>query len=120
MSNDDRELHDHLERLRAAGTSPRGLVSEDDLKDIAALTRDHMERFNKPDGKCLYCRQPVDRFHPIGPIVITVSDPDIDAARGEPFVHEFCVWECFSHWAANQSGGSFVVERAAQRDPTSH
>jgi hypothetical protein len=109
MSDDDRdELHEHLKRLRAVGTSPRGLVSEDDLKDIATLTEDHLERFRKPDGRCLYCRQPADRFHPIGPIVITVSDPD---THYKPTTHEFCVWECFSHWAAVQGGGKFVVER---------
>ena len=107
MSDDARELREHLDRLQAAGTSPRGLVTDDDLKDIEALTERHMERFHRPDGKCLYCRQPADRFHPIGPIVIQISEPD---TRDEPFTHEFCVWGCFSHWAAVQSGGRFVAE----------
>jgi hypothetical protein len=106
--SDDRELLEHLERLHAAGTSQHGLVSEDDLKDM----RDHMARTERPDGRCFYCGQPADRFHPLGPITITVSDPDIDSARGEPYVHEFCIWECFSHWAATQSGGRFVVDQA--------
>jgi hypothetical protein len=106
MSDDARELHEHLQRLQAAGTSPRGLVSDDDLKDIEGLTERHMQRFQKPDGKCLYCRQPAGRFHPIGPIVIQISEPD---TRDEPLTHEFCVWECFSHWAAVQSGGEFVA-----------
>jgi hypothetical protein len=103
--SDDRELREHLERLHAAGTSPRGLMSGDGVRSIEALTRDHMQRMGKPDGKCFYCGQPADRFHPIGPITITVMDPDTESTRGEPFVHEFCVWECFSHYAANQSGG---------------
>jgi hypothetical protein len=67
----------------------------------------------EPDGKCFYCRQPADRFHPLGPITITVSNHDIDSTRGEPYVHEFCIWECFSHWAATQSGGKFVADPAA-------
>jgi hypothetical protein len=113
MSNDDRdELHEHLKRLQAAGTSPRGLLSGEPTED---QIREHMARLHRPDGKCFYCGEPADRFHPIGPIMITVSDPDIRAG-GELFTHEFCVWECFSHWAANQSGGKFVVEQ----DPTSH
>ena len=107
MSDDAQELREHLQRLQAAGTSPRGLVSDDDLKDIKGLTERHMERFQKPDGKCLYCRQPADRFHPIGPIVITVSEPD---DCGDSTTREFCTWECFSHWAAVQSGGKFIVE----------
>ena len=103
MSDDARELHEHLQRLQAAGTSPRGLLSGEPTED---QIREHMERLHRPDGRCCYCGAPADRFHPIGPIVIQISEPD---TRDEPLTHEFCVWECFSHWAAVQSGGEFVA-----------
>jgi hypothetical protein len=107
MSNDDQELRKHLERLHIAGTSPRGLMREDEDTDEDTLRREHMHRLQKPDGRCFYCRQAVNRFHPIGPIVITVSEPD---DCGDSTTREFCTWECFSHWAAVQSGGKFIVE----------
>jgi len=69
---------------------------------------DHMQRFHQPDGHCLHCRRPANRSHPVGPITITVSEPD---NCGEFFTHEFCCWECLAHWFATQAGGVFVVDR---------
>jgi hypothetical protein len=43
---------------------------------------------------------------PVGPITITVSDPD-----GDESTHEFCNWECLGHWAAECAGGVLVIER---------
>jgi hypothetical protein len=37
-----------------------------------------MRRFERPDGLCLWCRQPADRHHPIGPIRVMISVPDSD------------------------------------------
>ena len=64
---------------------------------------EHLRRFHNPDGNCLNCRRPANRHHPVGPITITISDPD-----GDEFTHEFCCWGCFGHWAAVQAGGVFV------------
>jgi hypothetical protein len=70
---------------------------DDDLEE-------HMRRFLKPDGYCLQCRRPANQYHPIGPITITISDPDGD----DILTHEFCEWPCFAKWAAVQAGGVFL------------
>jgi hypothetical protein len=74
--------------------------SDDDEKH-----KEYMRRFSLPDGKCMQCGQPADRDHPIGPIVVTYSDPDEDERT-----HEFCGWECFGQWAAEQAGGDLVID----------
>jgi hypothetical protein len=51
---------------------------------------EHLQRFQDPDGNCLHCRRPANQHHPIGPITITISDPDGDES------HEFCEWRCFA------------------------
>jgi hypothetical protein len=70
-------------------------------KDYEHWIEEHMHRFHKPDGYCLYCRRPANQHHPVGPITV----PD-----GEE-THEFCNWECFGQWAAVQAGGVFVIDR---------
>ena len=45
---------------------------------------EHLQRFQQPDGHCLQCGRPVNQPHPVGPITVTISDPD-----NEAFVHEF-------------------------------
>ena len=78
-------------------------------KDYEQKMRDdlveEMQRFHKPDGYCLHCRRPANQHHPVGPITITIRDPD-----GEE-THEFCNWECLAHWFARQAGGVFIVDR---------
>jgi hypothetical protein len=69
----------------------------------------HLERFRAPDGNCLYCAKPADRYDPVGPIEIRISEPD-SRHIGEFFDHEFCTWECLAHWAAGQAGGEFTGE----------
>jgi hypothetical protein len=66
---------------------------------------EHMRRFHKPDGYCLHCRRPANQYHPVGPITITISDPDSD----DILSHEFCEWRCFAKWVAVQAGGVFVI-----------
>jgi hypothetical protein len=65
---------------------------------------EHMQRFRNPDGCCLHCGRPVNRYHPVGPVTITLADPDMER-RGD---HEFCCWDCLACWAAQQAGGDFV------------
>jgi hypothetical protein len=79
-------------------------------KDYEQKMRDdwveeHMQRFLEPDGYCLQCRRPANQHHPVGPITITIRDPD------EETTHEFCNWECFGQWAAVQAGGVFIVDQ---------
>jgi hypothetical protein len=74
-------------------------------KDYEHWVEEHMQRFRKPDGYCLHCRRPANQHHPVGPITITIRDPD-----GEE-THEFCNWECLAHWFARQAGGVFIVDR---------
>jgi len=63
--------------------------------------KDHMQRFYKPDGRCLQCREPA------GAITIKISERDMD--NGKFFTHEFCSWECLAHRFAGQAGGVFVA-----------
>jgi len=59
-----------------------------------------LRRIRKPDGNCAHCERSADRFHPVGPIVVRIWEPDTE---GEPFTYEFCCWECLGHWAAVQA-----------------
>jgi len=68
---------------------------------------DHMQRFHKPDGNCLWCGRPADQYHPVGPITITKSEPD---DGDEIWTYEFCCWECLAHWSAEGAEGTLVVE----------
>jgi hypothetical protein len=70
----------------------------------AAAVEEHLQRFHTPDGACLHCRQPANRYHPVGPITITLSAPD----DGNIWAHEFCNWDCVAAWFAEQAGGDFV------------
>jgi len=79
---------------------------EDLYKDLAADEREYMQRYHEPDGVCFHCGQPANQHHPVGPITITVSDPD-----GDESTHEFCNWECLGHWAAECTGGVLVIDR---------
>jgi hypothetical protein len=63
------------------------------------LVNKRIERINKPDGLCYQCEKPADRYAPVGPIIITVTEPG-----DEIFAHEFCCWECIGHWFAVQAG----------------
>ena len=38
--------------------------------------QEHLERFQQPDSYCLHCGRPAGRHYPVGPITITVSEPD--------------------------------------------
>jgi hypothetical protein len=60
-----------------------------------------LRRIHKPDGKCTHCEQAADRYHPVGPLVVKISEPD---EQGAFATYEFCNWECFGHWAAIQAG----------------
>src|SRR5262245_47594660 len=92
-----------------AGFSGRGTRQEDETKSTHDdWVEDHMRRFRKPDGHCLHCRQPANRTHPVGPLIVKIAEPD---SGDELFTHEFCNWECLAHWMATQAGGVFVVDR---------
>jgi hypothetical protein len=65
-----------------------------------------VRRIREPDGDCLHCRRPADRHHPVGPLWVTIREPD-----GELFLNAFCCWECLGQWAARQAGGVFVVDK---------
>jgi hypothetical protein len=67
-----------------------------------------LARIERPDGRCYYCELPADRLHSVGPINVTITDPEWVGREG--VLHEFCSWECFAHYAATQAGGKFVVD----------
>ena len=69
------------------------------------LAEAHMQRFHKPDGYCWHCLSPANQHHPVGPITVTISEPD----GGE--THEYCNWECLGQWTAEQAGGVLVIDR---------
>ena len=73
----------------------------DDNNELDRLfSNEHFQRFQKPDGHCLHCGRPANQHHPVGPILVTISDPDNDDRS-----HEFCEWRCFARWVADQAGG---------------
>ena len=74
-------------------------------REFEDAVEEHLQRFRKPDGYCLHCQRPANRYHPVGPITVTVSEPD---DGDEIWTHEFCCWECIAHWFARQAGGDFV------------
>ena len=59
-----------------------------------------LRRIAKPDGNCAHCERAADRHHPVGPLVVRLSEPD----EPEGVIYEFCCWECLAHWAAVQAG----------------
>ena len=69
---------------------------------------EYMERLQKPDGRCLWCHEPASQHHPVGPIVVSISEPD---DNDKIHTYEFCNWECLGHWAAECAGGALVVDR---------
>jgi len=106
----------HEPTTRPRGGPPHGAAgygrdgSDEALEQEAKMTderlEDHMQRFEQPDGYCFHCGQPANQHHPVGPITITISDPNCDDRT-----HEFCEWRCFARWAAAEAGGNFVVGR---------
>jgi hypothetical protein len=60
-----------------------------------------LRRIHKPDGNCAHCERAADRYHPVGPIVIKLTEPD---EQGAFATYEFCNWECLGRWAAIQAG----------------
>jgi hypothetical protein len=66
-----------------------------------------LRRIMRPDGNCTHCERAADRYHPVGPITVTISEPDAD----EAVTYEFCNWRCLGHWAAIQGGGVFIIDR---------
>jgi hypothetical protein len=60
-----------------------------------------LRRIHKPDGNCTHCERAADRYHPVGPLVVKISEPD---EQGAFTTYEFCNWECLGHWAAIQAG----------------
>jgi hypothetical protein len=82
------------------------IVIDDDLEE-------HMRRLDRPDGYCLQCQQPANQYHPVGPITITITEPD---DCGDTRTHEFCEWRCFAQWVAVAAGGAFVIEQAVKEN----
>jgi hypothetical protein len=87
-----------LIRAAAPATDQRQIEAAAIFVDIRG---GHLQRYLKPDGRCLYCGNPADQCHPVGPISVKITAPDADE------IHEFCNWECFAQWAAEEAGGTF-------------
>ena len=66
-----------------------------------------LKRIGHPDGKCFHCEQPANRYDPVGPINVAISEFEIVGPEGVRY--EFCSWECLAHWAAREAGGDFVI-----------
>jgi hypothetical protein len=85
------------------------------MTNLTAKAQEHLARYRQPDGLCLYCGRAANHHYPVGPITITICEPD-DSGNGETDTHEheFCRWECLAEWAAVQAGGDFVVSEPAE------
>src|SRR5262249_57882726 len=51
---------------------------------------------------CYHCKQAAARFFPIGPIIVTLKDPETFGDAG--IEYRFCKWECLAAWACVQAG----------------
>jgi hypothetical protein len=71
---------------------------------LSPEVEERMRRYLEPDGHCLQCGRPANRYHPTGPITITVSAADTEAT----YIHEFCEWRCYARWVAGEAGGVFT------------
>jgi hypothetical protein len=69
--------------------------------EFVRIRERHLRRYLEPDGCGLYCGNPADQCHPVGPISVKITAPDAYE------IHEFCTWECFGQWAAEEAGGTF-------------
>jgi len=45
-------------------------------REFEDAVEEHLQRFRKPDGYCLHCQRPANRYHLVGPITVTLSAPD--------------------------------------------
>jgi hypothetical protein len=93
----EKERDAYVVRREAAGMS-----------DWHAYVEAHLRRVHQPDGKCFHCRRPANRYHPIGPLKISINEPD---DGDQHWVREFCEWRCLACWAAEQAAGVFIVDR---------
>jgi hypothetical protein len=87
-----------LIRAAAPATDQRQIEA---AAEFVHIREGHLQRYLEPDGCCLYCGNPADQCHPVGPISVKIKAPDADE------IHEFCTWECFGQWAAEEAGGTF-------------
>ena len=87
-----------LIRAAASGTDQRQIEA---AAEFVRIRKGHLQRYLEPDGRCLYCGHPADQCHPVGPISVKITAPDAYE------IHEFCTWECFGQWAAEEAGGTF-------------
>jgi hypothetical protein len=49
---------------------------------------------------CSNCQEDAARFNPVGPIEVTIKDPELVGPIG--VVEIFCSWMCFGDWLSNQ------------------
>src|SRR5262249_47940992 len=52
---------------------------------------------------CYHCKQAAARFFPVGPIIVTLEDPESFGDAGS-IEYRFCKWECLAAWACVQAG----------------
>ena len=53
---------------------------------------------------CLFCGKPSNRMPAVGPIEVSLKDPE----RPDGVRHEFCCWECLAKSFAEWASGEFV------------
>src|SRR5262245_25551818 len=58
------------EPLRLANQVERAMTKITDLR----LER-RLRRIHKPDGNCAHCERAADRLHPVGPLIVRISEP---------------------------------------------
>jgi hypothetical protein len=56
-----------------------------------------------PPGLCHACARDVARYAPVGPIVITITDPEL-IGPDDPVEHTFCCWACAADFFQVQAG----------------
>jgi hypothetical protein len=100
----DPRSREMIDVIRAAAPDTDQLQIEA-AAEFVHIREGHLQRYLDPDGRCLYCGNPADQCHPVGPIRVKITAPRADE------IHEFCNWECFGQWAAEEAGGRFEIDR---------
>ena len=78
--------------------------------DEKLIEEEIARRLGPPDGTCLHCHRAADALLDVGPLRISIDEPEPGSPRRKTSMHEFCSWECLAEWAAIQAGGEFRDE----------
>lgn len=60
------------------------------------------KRLSLPLSTCGHCKQEASQYAPVGPVIITIKDPEFIGPHG--IEQAFCSWACAAEWFCIQAG----------------